>query len=468
MSLSTPPTPQVQSWPHLFGQRWRAFRNHCGTTPGQLHLALGTVCGLSVLFCLAVLLAVLQRHYGMQTVVKDSVPSIQAAQEIKANLADMHSNAANILLGNAQAAKDYEKKRLQTTNYLVTAARNITFAGEEEQIRQLLNELGRYEEAIAKARILYDRQEKDALDQHRAADRILHGSLLPAADALDQINREPLDEAYAQHRTTSGWTLAAVIVTGLLLVAALAATQVFLFRRMHRVLNPGLLAATVLTLAFFLYSVAALLIASSCLKLVKEDAFDSIHALELARAYAYDANGDESRSLLDDQEAPKYDEAFHKKSARILTLPSGFTYAKLLEYVGKQKSLPPSTQGYLADELNNITFAGEKDAALRAVRTWIQYAEIDARIRQLKQEKKEKEAIALCLGNREGESNWAFAQFDKALDDAIKINQNEMDAAKQRGFAVLELILWLSPAAALGVALLALIGLRPRMKEYSF
>ena len=40
------------------------------------------------------------------------------------------------------------------------------------------------------------------------------------------------------------------------------------------------------------------------LKVAKEDAFDSVRALWLARAVAYDANSDGSRWLLDDQQKP--------------------------------------------------------------------------------------------------------------------------------------------------------------------
>src|ERR1700694_44362 len=79
-------------------QRWRAL---VLTTPGLLWSAMGVICLFSFVFFLAANNGVTQVRHATQTIGRDSAPSIIAAQNIAATLADMDANAANYLLGNA-------------------------------------------------------------------------------------------------------------------------------------------------------------------------------------------------------------------------------------------------------------------------------------------------------------------------------------------------------------------------------
>jgi len=83
---------------------------------------------------------------------------------------------------------------------------------------------------------------------------------------------------------------------------------------MRRVLNPLLLAATLAALGSLVYSVSAMQQEQRQLKVAKEDAFDSIHALWRARAVSYWANSDESRYLLDHAQAVRHARDFFTKS----------------------------------------------------------------------------------------------------------------------------------------------------------
>src|SRR5262245_46684735 len=100
------------------------LRDQVRSTPGRLWAAGGTI-------WLAVLASVAGHRRGMQTIGKDAAPSIIAAQQIKASLADLHSQAANLLLGkpgqNPQAAKLYEERRREATEGILAAAGNITY-----------------------------------------------------------------------------------------------------------------------------------------------------------------------------------------------------------------------------------------------------------------------------------------------------------------------------------------------------
>jgi hypothetical protein len=101
-----------------------------------------------------------------------------------------------------------------------------------------------------------------------------------------------------------------VIISGLLLIGALVAIQLFLSNRMRRTLNPMLLAATAIAFIFLGFTTRAFLCASHNLKVAKEDAFESIQDLRKARSISYSANGDESRYLLDTAFASQHEQAF--------------------------------------------------------------------------------------------------------------------------------------------------------------
>src|SRR5262249_25881790 len=123
-------------------------------------------------------------------------------------------------------------------------------------------------------------------------------------------------------------------------------------------------------------------------------------------------------------------------------------------------------KGYLADELKNITFPGERQAAEDAVGKFDRYLAVDTQIRKWEKEGRHEEAIRLCIGYKPGESNWAFDQFDKALDQTIGINQHAFEAAIDSGRAALGGFEVAAAVVTLAVAGLALAGLWPRLREY--
>jgi hypothetical protein len=127
---------------------------------------------------------------------------------------------------------------------------------------------------------------------------------------------------------------------------------------------------------------------------------------------------------------------------------------------------PRGCEGYLADELRNVTFAGEREAAVATLEAFVRYLEIDAEIRRRERAGEHGEAVRLCLGEGPGESNWAFARFDDALGKTLAINQVVFRETVDDSLRRLDPFDVTAPLAALAVAGLALAGLWPRMREY--
>ena len=209
------------------------------------------------------------------------------------------------------------------TKSLVAAARNITYDAEIEPIQKLVDLLGRYLELYGEMKYKKDSGDGSARRPvYDTATDLVHRNMLPAAATLNKVNNDSLEKEYdAQRRSSEG----AEIVAGLIaaaLAAVLVWAQLFLARRMRRIFNVPLLAATVVTAAFGIYLVASIAVAREDLRSAKEDAFDSIYALWQARAVAYDANGDESRYLFGGPRAATFDQAYRTKVLLLATMPS--------------------------------------------------------------------------------------------------------------------------------------------------
>ncbi len=418
-------------------------------------------------------LAVLaEARHALHVLEHDTVPSIIAAEEIGYALADLDANVANSLLGNAQhrtaAASAIEKQRLRVSDSLVDAARHVTASdAETAPIRAMTRDLGLYLERAAEARLLSARHDEAAARAtYWGATELLHTRLLRQASDLDAVKKGQLDRAYGSGaRATDGAEVIAVVL-GAGLVVVLASLQAFLFRATRRVLNPAVAGATLGAVLLAGVLASRLTTTRESLRVAKEDAFDSIHALVRARTIAYDANGDESRLLFDARNEHGMDDAFRKKVALLTSVPLNPPHAR------RKTAISGSAQGgavtgLLIDELANITFDGEETSATRMVTAFRDYMEIDARIRKLAAAGRLEDAIELCIGDRPDESNAAFDRFDAGLASTLDINRAAFDREIDRASRTLaEAEEWSALAAAV-VAVLTWLGLRPRLREYT-
>jgi hypothetical protein len=456
------------------------------TTPQILWRALWAIWILDIIFLVALLTGGRIHRAGMQTVGKDTAPSIIAAQHIKAALADMDANAANELLGESgqmsEAVKNYEARRQEAAEALIRAAGNIIHEDkkqdptpedkerrptledkERESILRLQVGLGTYESRIQRARDLHGEHNADFVGAYNAAARLMDEELLPAADELDTANLEVLEQTYEAQKGRSLASRGFIMAMAVVALAVLVFVQNFLARRTRRLINVPLFLATGITLGCAYYALHLLTMEQYNLKVAREDAFASIHALWRARAVAYAANADESRYLLDKANAAKHEQGFFMKRDSLVKPPQGETLESLVH--ATRLDLDGFT-GYLTDELKNLTFPGERDAAIETLRTFGEYLKADDTIRKLERSGHHQEAIAFCTGTQRGESNWSFAQFDNALGETLDINQKAFDKAVASGFAALAHFDVEMSICTVMIGVLILLGLMQRIREY--
>jgi Tfp pilus assembly protein PilP len=235
--------------------------------------------------------------------------------------------------------------------------------------------------------------------------------------------------------------------------------------------NPALAAATLVAVVLVIAAATRVSAEAGHLKVAKQEAFDSILALTQARAVSYDANADESRYLVDPARAAQYQQAFLTESQQLADVGNVgiFSYdaalaAGIRAYDGDNSDV--RFGGYLGAEFGNITFAGERAAAIRTLLAYQVYERDDRKLRALAQTDLAA-AVGYDVGTAAGQSDWAFNQYDEALSSVIAINSAAFTDAIQAGQG--DAAAWNLAFPVVGAALLAalvLAGVRPRLAEY--
>ena len=292
------------------------------STPSLLRALAAAAAVATVALVALMVFEVRQQDRNLHVIGDQAAPVVAAAGDLYFALNDMDAQVANLLLVGSeqglgftrdQALTIYEQRRRQADRDLQLAAAAATDPGTQQAIRDVLDQLGRYEALAAQAMLLDGQHSHDAghppsaaLESYRQATDLLAGSLLPAAQALTDRNARALEDTYQAQRGDTLTIRTWVAVTGGLLLAVLVVLQLYLYRRFRRLLNPALALATLLALAFTAFGTSLLGGQAEHLRVAKKDAFDSILALTQARAVSYDANADESRYLVDPDRAATY------------------------------------------------------------------------------------------------------------------------------------------------------------------
>lgn len=448
-------------------------KNYKLTTPRLLQAGLYLTGVTSLLLLIAIISAVQGQRKAIKTVGQDATPSIVTAQRLKDAFAGMDAYLANELLlppgQNQDILKRYEERYTRATERLVSAAENISFGDKERKpIQKMQLEFGNYIAKIQQARDFHTRGDTNGmLIAFRASTEIMDETLLPAADELDQVNLQVLNQIYTEQRVAASNSLLLIVVSGAMLIIVLVGMQIFLSLRTRRTFNPLLVVATAIALLLVTHTTTTLQAAAENLRIAKEEAFDSLHSLRQARAAGYIANAAKSRYLLDPTFATNHEKAFFQNIAEIAEIPPGQTAQTIANIYNSSGKKVDGFKGSIADELDNLSFPGEKQATIATLQVLGKYLAVDQQIRQLERSGRQQQAIALAVGNKPEQSNWLFEEFKKANQKTFDINQAAFDKAIKQGFANVDSFEIKTGIAVGMVAILSFWGLLPRLREYS-
>jgi hypothetical protein len=376
----------------------------------------------------------------------EAAPQAATASDLYFALSDLDAQVARLVLiddadalsgSQIDALSAYRERGPQIDADLERALTTATGAEERGIVLRLLTDLAAYREWAWQALTVESQLPPQppgklppaALGYYTQATNVLHLQLLPAAKQLRDASRARLDDAYSQQFRTEVVGIGLVVLLGGALVVLLVRLQIWLTRRFRRLVNPALVAATVVTLALMFSACVVFVLAGDRLRAARDDSLVPFLALSQAQAISYDAAADTSRYLISANLA-YYDQDFAAKSDCLIKGGACGT------------------------------------AGPEAVDRWRAYARDHQKIVGLADSGQTAAAIDALTGIRRGDAAFDFSYFDAAISAAAGERKQAFDASLRQSERLLTG--WREiPIAAMGLVLLLVpLSVRKRLAEY--
>ncbi|NUR28032.1 MAG: hypothetical protein HOV83_19685 [Catenulispora sp.] len=473
-----------------------------GTTPNVLRAAAAAIGAVALIGAVVMTGAAADAQSAMGRVATTDAPSVRATEDFVYQLQDMDAQLLNALLVNGDTAVHvprgvsmdrYDRDRRAADGDLEAAT--AALAGDKtalDQLHQVSDTFGRYQAQAARSLVdderdggtVAGRAPGTVVADYLAGHAILFGGdgkggLMSAAGTVEQAGAAAIgDSASAAEKTLSG-VAAGFALAGVTLFAGLAALQVYTYRRFRRLVNPALVAATVVTLVFAVGGGMASADAYHDFHSAKSDAYDSVLALSRAKALSSGANADESRWLLVHEQPGRqaeFEASFLAGSQGVAGVAAR-TVADY-EYMIHSEAGSLNTETLTASSLDrtsgfgrefqNITYPGEGALALDAFNAYDAYLQDDAGLRALPLTDAEHLRAAVDFDtdvDTPFTSDPAFTVYSSDLYRVIYLNQAQFDRLIPAARDGIGTWTWLPYPLALLVIVLTALGVRGRLSE---
>ncbi|TCP40676.1 hypothetical protein EV191_12914 [Tamaricihabitans halophyticus] len=425
----------------------RRLRDSAATSPGRLTM-IGV--GLVVLAMIAGIVGtiVAQDKRDVVTNLTDyREPLSSAAQQIYGSLSEADASAATAFLNGGiepdSLRSSYELNIARAGAALSKATSDQGATSEADlMVKTLATQLPVYTGLVETART-YNRQGFPAGAAYlREASALMSEEILPAARKLYQIDSAELSEQQDEANAFP-WVMA---IFGIGLLVALIATQRYLTRRTNRVINKGLLVATIAVGIAVLWGTGAMLTQAILVNDGREHGSNQADVLSRARIAALEGRANETMTLVSRGEGDAFQKNFDAARKRL---------------VGAD-----GNGGLLAEARGLAEGAEHADdvrAATENAKLWLQRHQ---QMRKLDQEGDYEQAQQLAVGAEEQSVATAFRKLDESLQRGISAGRQEFRAGTVYGGRALLLL-------APGMTLLALVaaggvavGIQERLREY--
>ena len=339
---------------------------------------------------------------------------------------------------------------------------NISFGRDEQSaIEQLMNHVQIYTGMVEAARTNNRMGYPVGAAYLRMASVMLHDTMLPLTQSIDQLNVRQLDDEYASFKSGTTMRFALIGGGGVALLLVLCYMQMFLSRRMRRTFNMPLIAASALVVAVTGYSMVSMIAVGGNLASAREQSFASAYNWLTARGTAYDTKTDQSLYLIALGAGARYETSMKEKVARLA--PADLTQ----ETIDGAARGNVRFNGLFANELAAAPAgSAERQQVIEALNALRVYLEQDARIRTFDKGGRRQEAVNLALGNGTTEAQQAFDTFTGVLSANLSRAQATFDTSIASAESNLRFLDWAFVIISLLVAALTYLGLTPRINEY--
>ncbi len=416
------------------------------STPGKLRLLIAGLVALCLAWGGVAAWTVSQHASAAGDVVTTSEPLSLDAQQIYRSLSDADATAATAFLSGGleplAARHRYQADIAQAAGRLEAATAAAGDSGAGAQLATLSADLPVYTGEVETARADNRLGLPLGAAYLREASSLMRGTLLPAA--RDVYTRENARLAAASGQATGLPLVAVAVVIAIVAGYILYRAQRWLSRRTHRVVNRGLLVASVAGAVSLLWLITAFTIARYDLLRAQNNGSAPVEALAQADIAALQAHADESLTLIND---------------------SGDDSSQA-DFLAVQKKLGPGPGTLLtvaAATSGGSPGAGAAAAAETDATVW--YA-AHRQVRSLDDNGKHADAVASATGSGPADSGTLFGRLDAGLTSAISSDQVVFQSSARSGrdaFTGLEAgVIVLSLLMAAGCAW----GLTRRLAEY--
>jgi hypothetical protein len=441
-AVSTPPGAP----PIAVRRRGPATLLRVTTTPGELRLLLVGLMLLSLVWGAVAAWTVSQRASAAGDVVSTSEPLTLDGQQIYRSLSDANATAATAFLSGGleplAASRRYQADIARAAARLESATAAAGHSPARAALATLSEGLPVYTGEVETARADNRLGLPLGAAYLREASSLMHGTLLPAASGVATRANAQLAADSGQ---ATGLPLALIVIVAAVIVGyVLYRAQRWLSQRTHRVLNAGLVLASVAGLVSVLWLIVALTAARIDLLQARDHGSAPVQALAQADIAALQAHADESLTLIDNSG----DDTFQA------------------DFTAVRKKLGPGPGTLLtaaASAAAGSPGAPHAAAAGTAATAW--YA-AHQQVRALDNGGAHTRAVQSALGTRPADSGARFARLDSALTRAIAEDQVVFRARAVAGRDA-------STGLEAGVIVLSLImaggcawGLSRRLAEY--
>jgi len=209
----------------------------------------------------------------------------------------------------------------------------------------------------------------------------------------------------------------------------------------------------------------------------KEEGLSAAMALSRAEAIATDMQADQSRYLLDPEQADNYQQVYLERAQQVLFRPADDLeeyYGQIAEVTeassgpseaGGDDGDDPGTLGYLGQDAQDALIAGQTQALAEVLEAYNGLQEQDRVMRSLVEADDLDGAVEVRMGITHTEGG-AFSVYTASLGGLIDLHVEEFRSGVERGDAMLSPWTWLLPAGTVAVLALLALGVRPRLAEY--
>jgi hypothetical protein len=290
------------------------------TTPTGLRAASAAVLLTTVLFGVVAVGAARLRQDAADTVGLDATPLLVGAEELYVALADADATGSTAFLAAGAESPALHARYLADIDragrrLVAIAAQDGLSADARDAVAELAVQLPRYARLVEAARVNNRLEHPVGAAYLGWASDLMTDEMLPAASGIYEEAARRLDDGY--RRGTSGAPVVGVLVAAVLALALLVAVQLFVARRTRRLLNVGLVGATVLVVALLGWALASFSAQQEALTRSERDGSDLLLALSTMRILALRSLSDENLYLIERGTAAAYRDDFDEVTASI-------------------------------------------------------------------------------------------------------------------------------------------------------